>query len=421
MIKTKDIIDEEKFSIDEIIENELITTCYQPQVSMKKKQIIGIEALSRGINKESGREIGPHRLIAEAEKFGLMLELDRLLRKKALEGFCEIHRNNKNLFLSLNVDNSAIELGSGSNHLFNEVSRCGICPENIIIEILESKVENTHKLLKFINTYREMGFLIAIDDFGAGYSNWERMMLVKPDLIKTDMSIIRNIELDFFKQETARSLVNLSHKTGALIIAEGVETEDEAVKCMDLNFDIFQGYYFSRPRTSDNLTREFLNMKLEDTFSSLNQARSSKLVSKKEKLKTLNKILSEITETIKSCESYNFNDLLPGLLNRYDDIECIYILDNSGIQISQTIFDQTKVKSCKSRLFHPDPMYTDQSNKEYYFSLINETDWFVSDPYISLATGNMSITISKPYYDIYGEKKIICIDISENSLNSPSI
>jgi len=415
------IKDNEKFSIDEIIDEELVDTYYQPIISMKKKKVMGFEALSRGINKGTGNHIGPHRLIGEAERFGLLLELDRLFRKGALQGFCDIHETNKNLLLSINVDNSAIEIGSGSNHLIKSVNQCKIDPENIIIEILESKVEDTHKLLQFVKTYKELGFLIAIDDFGAGYSNWERMMLLKPDLIKIDMSIIRGIEQDFYKQESARSIINLAHSTGALLVAEGVETMEEAMKCMDLNCDIFQGFFFSKPEKMSILEEKFLEKRLENAFSSLNSLRSTSLTSKKEKLKKISTISNEIIDRLKSCENYNLNDLLPQIVTKHIELECIYVLDSKGIQISRTIIDPGKSISRRNILFYPDPIYSDQSNKDYYFNLIEENEWFISEPYISLATGNMTITISKSFYDIYGEKKILCMDISEKSLRSSLI
>lgn len=410
-----------EFSIDEIISDELVITHFQPLVSLKKKQIIGLEALSRGFIKETGQILSPKLLIAEAEKFGLMLELDRLFRKKAIERFSPIYKKNNNIFLSLNIDNSAIEIGSGSNNLLKTVTKHDIDPGNIIIEILESSVSDTAKLTDFVGKYREYGFLIAIDDFGCGHSNWERMMQIRPDLIKLDISIINNIDTDFYRQESARSIINLSHNTGALVIAEGVETRDEAIKCMSLNADIFQGYFFSKPVEADEILKNFFDNRLDETFSTLNNTLSSSLVTKKEKLKSLKTIIDKIIEVIKSTESYSFNDALPGILNKFTDIECIYILDNKGIQISNTVFDESKVKKGKSKLFYPDSQYTDQSNKDYYFNLINENDCYISDAYISLATGKMSITISRTYYDIYGEKKILCIDISEDSLNSVSI
>lgn len=405
------------FSIDELIEKELVTSLFQPLVSVRKKEVIGFEALSRGINPETGETISPFRLIEEAERFGLMLELDRLFRKTALKSFAPLHNRNKNLMLSINIDNSVIEQAYGSKHFLKSVKKYNIDPGNIIIEILESGISDTDLLKNFVDEYRNQGFMIAIDDFGSGFSNWDRLILLKPDIVKLDRSIIKGIESDYFKQETARSLIRLSHNTGSLVIAEGVETVDEAVKSLELDADIFQGYYFGRPAAVDRYSRENLPETIGDVYKGLIRSKSDAALKRKMTLSHYDRVMDSIICEIKVGENYLYQEVLENILNKFTDMECIYILNTEGIQISRTVANRSLMKPGRSRIFNPDEPGTDQSNKEYYHNLKNAAGIYLSEPYISLATGSKCVTVSKKFCDTMGEVNILCIDISVKHKN----
>ena len=125
--------------IQEIIDTRAILTHFQPQVSLKRKSVIGLEALSRGFDPKSGELIPPTLLFGQARDAATRLALDRVCRTKAVESFAALHRKDRSLMLSMNIDASCInEETRGSNHLLKLVKRCGISPNNIIIEIIES-------------------------------------------------------------------------------------------------------------------------------------------------------------------------------------------------------------------------------------------------------------------------------------------
>ncbi len=404
---------DKKFSIEEIISSELISTCYQPLISIKRKQIIGFEALSRGVKESDGSLISPGILIEEAEKYGLILELDRLFRKKALENFKDYHTHNRQAVLSINLDSSAICTGLGSKHFLKSVEKYRIDPSCIIIEILESEVEDINILVDFVTHYRSQGFMIAMDDFGAGFSNWDRIIKLKPDIIKLDISIIRDIDSDFLKQEVARSLIKLSHNTGSLIVAEGIETEGEALKMLELNADILQGFFLAKPMQIEKLNIKTINTKINDVSISFREARNLRLKIQESELKEFSALTDRIIENLKNSDTYLPEQILIDTAVGFSGIECIYILDECGIQISETVVNISIKNYRKSRIFHPDDIYSDQSNKDYYFNLVNGYDRFISEPYISTATGNLCITISRKYQSREGEKRILCVDIKK--------
>jgi EAL domain-containing protein (putative c-di-GMP-specific phosphodiesterase class I) len=404
---------DKNFSIEETISSELVSTCYQPLISIKRKQIIGFEALSRGVKKSDGSLISPGFLIEEAERYGLILELDRLFRKKALENFRSYHAQNRQAVLSINLDSSAICTGLGSKHLLKSVEKYRIDPSCIIIEILESEVEDINILVDFVSHYRSQGFMIAMDDFGAGFSNWDRIIKLKPDIIKLDISIIRDIDSDFLKQEVARSLIKLSHNTGSLVVAEGIETEGEALKMLELNADILQGFFLAKPMQMEKNNVETINTKIDDISTSFRETRNLRLKIQESELKEFSALTDRIIENLKTSDTYLPEQILIDTAVGFSGIECIYILDECGIQISETVVNISIKNYRKSRIFHPDDIYSDQSNKEYYFNLVNGYDRFISEPYISTATGNLCITISRKYQSREGERRILCVDIKK--------
>ena len=402
-----------KSFIENIIGNELISTCYQPLISIKRKQVIGFEALGRGLNETDGSLISPAVLLEEAGKYGLILELDRLFRKKALENFREYHVKNPQSLLSVNFDSSAICSGLGSKHFVKSVEKYCIDPSCIIIEILESEVEDINILVDFVNQHRSHGFMIAMDDFGAGFSNWDRIIKLKPDIIKLDMSIIHNIDTDFLKQEVARSLIKLSHNTGSLVVAEGIETEGEVLKMLELNADILQGFYTSRPMPIQKIDINAISNTVEDISVSFRETRNLSLKLQKKYLKEYSELTDRIIENLKSYDTCPPEQILMDTASGIEGIECIYILDEYGIQISETVVSISIKNYMKSRIFHPDEIYSDQSNKDYFFYLQNGSDRFISEPYISSATGNLCITISRKYLNRNGENRILCVDIKK--------
>ncbi|HEX2950455.1 MAG TPA: EAL domain-containing protein, partial [Armatimonadota bacterium] len=247
------VVTEQSLCVSDLIRHESITTLFQPLVSIKKKSIIGIEALSRGIDPYDGRMIPPNVLFDQATREDILLDLDRLCRDKACENFAALcqHITEKPI-LFLNIDTSIIDTGVvGSQYLLNQIKQSGLDPSTIAIEIIESKVHDHQALQRFVETYRDYGFIIALDDVGAGHSNLDRISLVKPDVIKIDRSLITDINREYYKQIVVKSLVSLAQNIGALVVAEGIENENEAVTTLELGADLLQGFYFSRPQEAN--------------------------------------------------------------------------------------------------------------------------------------------------------------------------
>jgi hypothetical protein len=306
-------------------------------------------------------------------------------------------------------------------HVLKTTENLNIDPSSVIIEILESDIEDFDLLLKFVNEYKKHGFMIALDDFGTGFSNWSRIIRLKPDIIKLDKSIIRGIDSDFFRQEAAGSLIRLAHNTGSLVIAEGVETEGEALSSLELGADFIQGFYFSRAVDPGSITDNFLNDKISATSRKFIDLRTGRRKAALAEQKRFLVMSDEIIKDLASSENSDFNDTLKSIPRKFPDLECVYLLDQDGIQISDTIVSPLHKRKELPKIFHPDEKYTDQSSKDYFFSIFNGTDRHVSEPYISSATGNKCITFSRSFINSNGELRILCIDLMQSIIGNPLI
>ena len=236
--------DDEAFQLELILKEELITTYYQPIVSLQNAEIIGYEALSRGPEKTP--LYSPLALIDCAKTHNRVWELEMLFRKKALERLHEID-NDKLLFI--NVDPDVIKAPEFKRGLTKEyLSSLGGEEKSIVFEITErTAISDYDAFYQILENYRNQGYQIAIDDVGAGYSGMKTINEIRPNYIKIDMDLIRNIDKDAFKQALLKAFVDTSRITNIKIIAEGIETKEELKTLIVLGVHAGQGYYLKKP------------------------------------------------------------------------------------------------------------------------------------------------------------------------------
>lgn len=399
----------------EIIENRSIITHFQPQVSLKRKAVVGLEALSRGFDPQSGDTIPPTPLFAQARDKASRLALDRACRTNAVESFAALNRKDRTLMLSMNIDASCInEETRGSNHILNLVKRCGICPSNVVIEIIESRCEDTDALMDFVRFYREHDFLIALDDVGAGFSNLDRIPLLKPDVIKLDRSLISGVHQHFHKLEVVRSFVQMANRLGCLVLAEGVETAEEAMCLLTNGIDVFQGFYFARPAPGLDAVPGMAG-KVDALAERHRVNRTQQIAEDKRRYSTYDLTVLTMCQALAEAPPKSMGGELARFIDTYPSVECLYVLDMQGNQISDTLCNPRRLKSSKRFLYEPARVGTDHSLKEYFLPIQAGLEKFTTRPYISLASGNLCITISHVYYHkSSGRHRILCVDMNRD-------
>jgi len=391
--------------INELMNDKNIEIYLQPIISIKDKKIFGYEALTRTIDKY-GENISPHYLFEQAKKENLSSKLDAYVRELALMKFSGYYQLDRDALLFLNFESSVIENEEEDNFI-STVYRYNISPLNIVLEIKEDRIKDTHVLKNFIYKHKKHDFQIAIDDFGIGHSSFDRLEFINPDIVKIDRSLIYNVDNNFINSEILTAISNMSSSVGAMVIAEGVESREEILACMNNNIDIFQGYWFSKPKDEiDEIIVHSIEQLINNVGHRYKETIKDAIYKKQALLQKSQKLIPEVVEVL---TQYQFTHLerVSDLVAKTDKLEAIYILDgDTGVQIGDTI-----INTDKKFLYNPAKDGHNHSLRKYYFipkeSIRGD---YLSSKYLSKASGNICRTYS---YKIEVDTKelILCFDI----------
>jgi EAL domain-containing protein (putative c-di-GMP-specific phosphodiesterase class I)/GGDEF domain-containing protein len=242
-------------ALQKIISQNSILILFQPIVYLDNLRVLGYEALSRG-PEDSGFE-GTEILFTFAESTNMLLDLERLCRKNALRAAQSLNISKK---LFLNSSAKALQdKDFTADQLSEYVSELGLQQDGIVLEITERvAIQEWVAFKKILRQFRNHGFQIAIDDMGAGYSSLQAIAELEPDYLKFDVSLVRNIQENLIKKGLLETLVSLSSKINASVIAEGIEEKEEYEVLRSLGVQLGQGYYFASPAIQPPLVSALL-------------------------------------------------------------------------------------------------------------------------------------------------------------------
>ncbi len=234
---------ERRETLVEIIHNQSLWTAFQPIVEIESKQIVGHEGLSRG---PRGSELEPPvALFGLAARCGVVEELERACRRQAFRDWTVFGGTSR---LFINTVPATVRdpsfVGRGVLDYLGE----GQSPRFVTLEITEGQViENLNLYREAMHSFIELGFSFAIDDVGAGYSGLETIANLGASYLKIDMGLVRDVHQKRVSQQVVKAIVDMAAGTGATVIAEGIQTQEESSAIMDLGVRYGQGYLFARP------------------------------------------------------------------------------------------------------------------------------------------------------------------------------
>ncbi len=208
---------------------------YQPIVAPARKGIVAFEALMRSHFAEMPT---PLAILDAAERLGRIHDVGRVVRSRVAEG---MRRTSSDVFVNLHTEELRDE------QLYSKTAPLSEFAHRITLEITErAALDSIPDVRARILRLREMGFKVAIDDLGAGYAGLTSFAVLEPDVVKIDMSLVRNVDREPVKQRLVRSMVQVGRDLGLLVIAEGVETAAEHKMLVDLGCEYFQGFLFAK-------------------------------------------------------------------------------------------------------------------------------------------------------------------------------
>ncbi|MDI9736261.1 bifunctional diguanylate cyclase/phosphodiesterase [Stutzerimonas stutzeri] len=222
-----------------------ITTLFQPIVSLSERRILGYEALSRGPSNSPLHS--PINLLATARQAGRLNELEMACRRSACRRYSQGALRGK-LFLNASPE-TLLEAAHKPGRTLELLNAYGIPAEQVVIELTEQTPTDDFELLdKALHHYRAMGFGIALDDLGAGYSSLRMWSELRPDYVKIDRYFIDGIHQDAVKREFVESILKIARASRAQVIAEGIELAEELTVLSEMGVDLVQGYLLGRPQ-----------------------------------------------------------------------------------------------------------------------------------------------------------------------------
>jgi diguanylate cyclase (GGDEF)-like protein/PAS domain S-box-containing protein len=236
------------------LERDEITILYQPIIRLEDRSVAGFEALARWDHPKMGRT-SPSEFIAIAEEIGLIVDLGMFVLEhtaKQLASWQRTIRQRDPVFASVNVSSRQLLRQDLIHDLRTVIARSGLQRGTLKLELTESLVmENPEHAAQMLQRIRELGAGLALDDFGTGHSSLAYLQRFPFDTIKIDQSFVR-ANGKGTRPVILRSIVALAHDLGMEVVAEGAETDSDAVELYQLGCEYAQGFHFGEPMSADD-------------------------------------------------------------------------------------------------------------------------------------------------------------------------
>ncbi|MGA4637067.1 bifunctional diguanylate cyclase/phosphodiesterase [Pseudomonas solani] len=255
-------VTEQLSALGQILAHGDLNSLFQPIISLSERRILGYEALTRGPSNSPLHS--PVTLFAVARHAGRLSELEMACRKRACTRFHELKLDGK-LFLNVSPE-SLLDPAHQPGRTLQLLQSFGIPPSQVVIELTEhAPTEDFGLLDTALHHYRAMGFSIALDDLGAGYSSLRLWSELRPDYVKIDRHFIDGIHQDAVKREFVGSILKMAKASRAQVIAEGIELPEELAVLAEMGLDLVQGYLLCRPQEQPPRDARPLLPQLEST------------------------------------------------------------------------------------------------------------------------------------------------------------
>ncbi len=385
-----------------------LRTALQPVLSLAHHKPVGYEALLRAYDADD-RLVSPHRMFRKAGDDAIAL--DQICRALHVHN-CVLQGADQN-WIFLNVSPALILEGHSTRTILPRVlERHGVPTHRVVVEILETTAYDEENLARCVQYFRDLGCLVAIDDFGAGESNFERIWRLKPDIVKLDRSMVVEAMRTSRVRRILPGLVSLIHEAGCLVVMEGLETAEHALIAMESDVDFVQGFYFGEPRSRLTPDEDYRGV-LNDLFNCFQDRVQRQSSSERSMLSHYSKKFEDAALLFRLSGEAEpaFAEFLA-----LGGVQRCYLLSAEGVQVGANM----GTKEAARRL---DPRYlpcadADGANwfRRPYFrrALAQPMAVQVSRPYLSIADARACVTFSIAIPETDGVR-VLCADLDWES------
>ncbi|WP_174872887.1 sensor domain-containing phosphodiesterase [Vogesella oryzae] len=382
----------------------LLDSHFQPIYSLAHRRTVGLEALLRA--SEQGQPLSPPEVYERYIRRDERVAMDLAVCAAHCQRFAEMPHSQRWLFL--NVDAMTMSDPKQAAELGNIIREAGIAPQSVVLEVLEQAIELDARLLEGVAMLREQGCLLAIDDFGVGHSNLDRVCSLEPDFVKFDRNLLRSAVMQQRTRNLLSRLVRLMHEIGALVVVEGVESESDVVVALDSGCDLVQGFYVARPAAvpdADTLITPRLDAKWDELM-------NRELLRRKLNRRQLELSRQAFVQTaIALMQGSEFRFAAQPMLALPDVIRC-FLLDHEGRQKGRNL-NARQLSDEDNLRFAPleDTTGAVWSRRSYFQHAIDQPGvLYMSEPYLSMTDTRTCVTLSMAI-EIDEEMHVLCTDV----------
>lgn len=378
------------------LRDRIFTSAYQPIVSPALMRPIGVEALLR--IQQPGGPLAPAELFASLAD-DEAVEACRLARALHVMNAPPLPQGNEWLFL--NVHPEAIRRRLDPSRIASELRTLDMTPTRIVIEVTASAGMDPVELRDFVAEFRSAGFRIAIDDFGSGVSDYDRIVEIEPDIVKVDRSLIANAAASMRARRLFPHAVGLLREAGALVVVEGIENAEQAQIAIDADAELLQGWFFGRPAAHAPDTagcRERMDGLLAESRSGGWQRRSE--------------TDSFRGRFLDAWSAFRDGGDIGRIADAIDEprITRLYVIDNRGFQIGDTALTRSAVHG------NPHPLANAMGacwvRRPYFRNAMEQPGRIqVTRPYLSLTEQRLCVTFSCATSRPDHGSCVVCMDV----------
>jgi len=402
--------------LENILELESVESLMQLVISPNTDFAAGVEALARGINPENGQAVSPGELFAMARSEGMELQLEKLMVKKAVETFYPLWQLNPQLLLFINLSELFMEYSMNDPYAFNLIRQYGIGRSNVVFDINQTSDGKMDLVSAFMEKYRSRGFFMCLDDVGLDYNNIDRVLYLNPDMIKVDVAAVRKMGNQHYQQNFIKCLRFISDLQGLLVVAKGLENEDDIRVSLENGAQFMQGYYISEPA---KLSEDNIN----EVIGKYRSTMEAYFLNREDEVESNRMIIAKAIRMTKAIRSGIEGKTLLAIARIGEDIfapcnfiENIWFVNRNGRQIGNTLINEERYSVRNAQLLQIYGEGSDFSGKELFRQLLdNNLEAWVTKPYRSVLTNNMCVGCSM-YFKIGADKLVLCANVNLEEL-----
>lgn len=393
-----------------------LASAFQPIVSLSLQRIVGHEALLRACD-VAGQATSPVSLFSGLAPEKQMV-LDCISHQLHLDNFKQYATGDRWIFLNMTPEVFLQTRHAKTGNTFSDtLSTRGINPNNVVIELLERDVRDSAEFEGAVAYFRELGCLIALDDFGAGSSNFDRVCSLRPKIVKLDRSLIADVTRKSRVRRILPQLISLLHEAGAMVLVEGIESKEEAYIALEANADLAQGYLFGHPEpfcTEHEEVQDSLQLiwQVFDQHGAVDTVRQRQIMAPYiDAVRNASVLLAADRPIEEACAAFL----------ALSETSICYLLDAGGRQIGVNLRGNGIAAFPDPRLEPLRDTHRARWSRCPYFRRAIEHFGKVqiTRPYLSISSGSLCVTVSVGFL-AGDEQRVICGDITWTEKMAPA-